>query len=67
MYSGYVTLNDGTQIYVEYYDRMITRSVSNMDHLQDSLEYIAARVCEEASINYIQIRYSSYESAVEPS
>lgn len=41
---------------VDDLDELVEGAVDSLNHLQDALEYIAARVCEEHSYNYIQIR-----------
>ena len=56
VYSGEITLESGDNIQIEY-GQAVIGSVANLEDLQDILEYIAARVCEEEGYNYIRIRY----------
>jgi hypothetical protein len=56
VYSGHITLDNGNEVMVDYLDDLVEGAVSSLNHLQDALEYIAARVCEEYSYNYVQIR-----------
>ncbi|RYP83308.1 hypothetical protein DL769_001395 [Monosporascus sp. CRB-8-3] len=56
VYSGWITLDNGTSVWVEYLQDVVDGGASNLGYLQDALEYIAASVCEAESYNYIQIR-----------
>jgi hypothetical protein len=57
VYSGNITLDNGRSIWLEYKQEVIW-SVSGLRRLQDALEYIAAKFCEERPYyNHVQIQY----------
>lgn len=57
-FSGYVTLDNGRQVWLEYQDELVRR-LTSLNDVRDALEYIAAKFCEQTAYNHIQIRFVS--------
>lgn len=56
MFEGEIKLDNGEKVWVEYLNDVVEKGTSNLNYLQDALEYIAARICEQEPFNSIQIR-----------
>ncbi|KAM4057491.1 hypothetical protein HRG_014421 [Hirsutella rhossiliensis] len=65
VFKGSILLDNGETIWVEYLESVVRNATSTLDYLQDGLEYIAARICEQESYNSIQIRSIFHSTTVQ--
>ncbi|KAI0112426.1 hypothetical protein GGR51DRAFT_506999 [Nemania sp. FL0031] len=62
VFTGSIDLDNGKRIWLEYMAHIVY-DVSTLDYLQNALEYICSKFCEECYYNHIEIQYVSEFSA----
>ncbi|KAI1116406.1 hypothetical protein F5Y14DRAFT_448923 [Nemania sp. NC0429] len=60
-FSGYVRLDSGWQVWLEYEDELV-RQLSFLDDVRGALEYTAAMWSEQTVYNYVLIRSMFHQS-----